>query len=62
MPVCQNVLHRLVTALALTTAIIIYSPASAQDLTEDMVGQNEQAWKAWSAASKALSGMRRTSL
>jgi len=38
----------------LTAALFIYTSASAQELTEDMVGQNEQAWTTWQTASTAL--------
>lgn len=41
-------------ALALTASFFITTSASAQELTADMVGQNEQAWTAWSAAATAL--------
>lgn len=42
----------IVTALA--AGLFMAASASGQELTADMVGQNEQAWKAWSAASSAL--------
>lgn len=45
--------HRVVAALVLSAAFT-FTPVSAQDLTDDMVGQSEQAWSAWQSASRAL--------
>ena len=45
--------HRVIAALALS-AVFLSIPAAAQELTEDMVGQNEQAWVAWQSASRSL--------
>ncbi len=44
----------ILTALALTACCFLGPFAFAQELSTDMVGQSEQAWKAWSTASTAL--------
>ena len=43
-----------VVAFCLATVSVFTSPLVAQEHTDDMVGQNAQAWSAWSAAIKAL--------
>lgn len=39
---------------ALTAILLIASPARAWQMTDDMVGQSEEAWSAWRAATRAL--------
>jgi CheY-like chemotaxis protein len=45
-----------VVAYCLASLSVFASPLIAQEHSDDMVGQNVQAWKAWSAAIKALEG------
>ncbi len=45
---------RLLATLSLAVLASIAWPASAQELTDDMVGQNELAWRSWHTAMRAL--------
>ncbi len=45
---------RFVSTMVLALAAASSTPARAQDLADNMVGQNEQAWSVWTAAMRAV--------
>ncbi len=45
---------RLAAALSVALLACVAWPATAQELTDDMVGQNELAWRSWHTAMRAL--------
>jgi len=45
---------RIVASLSLAVLAVVAWPATAQELTDDMVGQNELAWRSWHTAMRAL--------
>ncbi|MCG8409465.1 MAG: hypothetical protein MI923_30035 [Phycisphaerales bacterium] len=45
---------RFLFALGVTLACCLASPSTAQELTDDMVGQNARAWQDWTAAMRAV--------
>lgn len=46
--------RRIAFVLGLATIVAILAPSRAQEITDDMVGQNQRAWGIWSEAMRAL--------
>ena len=54
MALTHIVRNRMVLVLGLSLALGLAAPAVAQEMADDMVGQDQKAWVTWSTATRAL--------